>query len=237
MSITKTSLLAAVVLFAGLTGSVSAQSLTSPTQPQPHFTPLAPPVSLQHHRSTELGDALDAYANLLDANGRSQRLRSEAAATYQYAESMRLQNMIDRERAKLEIERQKLELQSLKYQRQELIRHQSEQAQARMKPTPVLAQNGQILWIEPLRHDVFTAYRRQLNDQVDNLLMATNLKERERANDAINQTCQDFVELIAAKPAGLSDNALDSSRRFVLRVYDDLQQPAASLASTKLTSR
>lgn len=240
MSITKSTLLATLALFVSLSGSVAwAQVGTgnSVVQPQPNFTPLPAPVNIQHHRSTELGDALDAYANVLDAQGRAARLHSEAAANYQYAESQRLQNLIERERAKLEIERQKLELQSIKYQRQELARQQSINTQARMKPAPVLSRNGQILWTTSLRRDEFKPYREQLEQQVSKFRLAANLNERERMLDEINQSCQEIVEVLDSKPIGMAESSVASCRRFVIRLYDDLQQPAVSLASTALTAR
>ncbi|HTN77226.1 MAG TPA: hypothetical protein VL096_18335 [Pirellulaceae bacterium] len=218
--------------------TAQAQSVLSPNDRRPVYTPQeAPPVRIQHHRSTELGDALDAYSNVIDAQGRFVRNRSEAVTNLQYAESLRLQNLIDRERAKVEIERQRLELQSLKYERQSLSRQNASANQMRTVPVAVVTTKGTILWIEPLRHPVFASYRETLENQVFELRLASTMSDREQILDSINQTCQDFVVAIQEQTEPTLLATKDSSQRFVIRLYDDLQQPGGRVGpSVAMTS-
>lgn len=205
------------------------------SRPTPVGLPDPAPFRVQHHRSTELGDALDAYSNVIEAQGRAAVNRSLAVNNYQYAEQQRLQNIVSRERAKVEIERQRLELQTLRYELQDLQRKQAELYQSRKKPTAIVTNRGHIQWIEPLRAKAFAEQRAAIEDNVIALKMSTSLKDREESLDAINQSCQELVTAIEEQP-GLAPAAADSSRRFVMRLYDDLQSPTTQGSGMHLTS-
>lgn len=203
------------------------------SRPVPVVVPVDQSARFQHHRSTEFGDALDAYSNVIDATGRAELNRSAAITNLQYAEQLRLQNLITREQAKIEIERRKLELQSLQYQRVSLVKEQAKLAQAQKKPTPAVNKQGYVFWNKPLREEAFADHRTRIESQITALKMSSTLNDREQMLDTINDSCQNLIAAIDEETS-LKPDAQAAGRRFVVRLYDELQQPLGE--GTHLTS-
>ncbi len=232
----KNAIAVAAIALGTMTSGVFAQEYNggSPNfQPTTVGVPDAPSVRVMDHRSTELGDALDGLSLVIESQGRFERYRSEAIVNLQQAERLRLQNMIDRERTKLAIQKQRLELQSVKAEQVRLSRQISLESQARMRPAVVITQKGSIQWIEPLRAQAFAAHRQTIENNVNRLAMARNLDERQQLMDEINFDCQELIETLEAQKGTMSASAYDSSRRFAIRLYDDLQNPTVVAGSSR----
>lgn len=218
------------------TGLLAQEYGSTGFRPTSISAPEGQSVRFMDHRSTELGDALDGLSMVIEAQGRFERNRSEAIINLQQAERLRLQNLIERERAKLEYQKQRLELQSVKAERIRLTRQLSLESQARMRPAVVISQKGSIQWIEPLRAPQFAAHRQTIESNVNQLAAARTLEQRQTLLDEINFECQELIESLEAHKAALSPSAFDSSRRFAIRLYDDLQNPGV-MATASLTLR
>jgi hypothetical protein len=218
--------------------TTSAQDPYAPlARPAAYGAPLPSNVTFQHHRSTEYGDAVDALSLLVDAQGRAFRNRSEGVINLQYAERLRLQNLIEREQAKLEIEQRRAQLASLRHQRQQLVREIARENRVTLPETQVVSQKGHVLWIEPLRHEAFARDRMLLESQIAQLQRAASLDTRTDVLDRINETCQSLLETLAVQQPAMSTNEYDASTRFVNRLYDDLLQPTNVASGQALTLR
>ena len=189
------------------------------------------------HRSTEFGDAVDALSLLVDAQGRFERNRSEAYLNLVQAEKLRLQNIVEREAARVASQKLRNELLLVKEERAKIIREQNIASRARYTPPAVMSQTGAILWIEPLKNAAFAAQRDALQKEVGKLARARSLEERDAAMDGVNQGCQDLIEALYSHRSQMAGSSYDSSCRFVNRLYDDLSQPVQVAVSTTLTSR
>lgn len=210
-------------------GGLLAQEYTSSSfRPSPVSQPEGTSVRFMDHRSTELGDALDGLSLVIEAQGRFERNRSEALINLQQAERLRLQNLIEREQAKVAVQKQRLELQALKAERIRLVRQLSLESQARMRPAVVISQKGSIQWIEPLRAPQFAAHRESMQSLVGKLAAARSSDERQALLDEINFECQELIETLKAHKQTLSPSAIDSCCRFAIRLYDDLQSPSTT---------
>ena len=228
------------IAFATMTSGVFAQDYASgggEFRPSTFGVPDAPSTRFMDHRSTELGDALDALSLVIEAEGRFERYRSEALVNLQQAERLRLQNIIERERAKLAVQKQRLELQAVKAEQVRLTRQISLESQARKRPAVVISQKGSIQWIEPLRSPAFAAHRQTIERSVSQLSTAGDLDRRQKVLDQINFDCQELLETVEAQKMAMSPSAYDSSRRFAIRLYDDLQNPTAVAASQRSATR
>lgn len=229
-------LIALVSLVCGAPAFAQDYTSGSSYRPTTFGNPEAPSVRFMDHRSTELGDALDGLSLVIEAQGRFERARSEAIVNLQQAERLRLENLIERERTKLAVQKQRLELQALKNERVRLTRQISLETQARMKPAVVISRNGSIQWIEPLKAPEFAAHRQTIEKSVSKLFAARSLADRQELLDQVNFDCQELIETLDAHKANLAPNVYDASRRFAIRLYDDLQNPEV-VAATTLTLR
>lgn len=197
----------------------------------PQYNPPAPvgsydpsPTRFMDHRSTELGDALDALSMVIEARGRAQRSFSEALINLQTAERLRLANLAERERVQAEIEKARTEQTILRYERRRIAHQQLAESRAMLKPPVVLGRKGEVLWIDPLRTAPYRDHRELIEGLLDDLQHAETLEEREVVVDSIAVTCQELLEAIDARQQELSPNVYDSSRRFVHRIIEDVRQ-------------
>ena len=217
--------------------ALRAQDYSSPYRsPAPVGTYDPPPARFMDHRSTELGDALDALSLVIEARGRAQRNFSEALINVQTAERLRLANLAERERVLAEIEKARTEQTILRYERRRIAHQQLAESRAMLKPPVVLGRQGEVLWISPLRSASYRDHRELIEGLIDDLRRAETLEERELAVDSIGITCGELLEAIDARQQELSPSAYDASRRFVHRFLEDVRQIDLD-AGSQLTRR